>query len=210
MDNEGFSIEENRTNAIHKNVSYHDYFNRQNLNLKEIDEKYMITPFKSENIFQSTKNYIFKYYKPNKSCMKGFLFNRIPFLKWIRKYNIRDNLAKDIIAGLTIGVIQIPQGMAYSLMAGLPPIIGLYVSLWSVLVYFFLGTSRHLSLGTFYIFLIFSIIYSFFSILNNHNNYYITNRKRSSHIFNDTFLYNKTRREILPSSRAFKSNKKNA
>jgi MFS superfamily sulfate permease-like transporter len=57
-------------------------------------------------------------------------------------------LVKDIIAGLTIGVIQIPQGMAYSLMAGLPPIIGLYVSLWSVIVYFFLGTSRHLSLGT--------------------------------------------------------------
>lgn len=148
MDNEGFSIEENKSNAIHKTVSYHDYFNREHLNLKEIDEKYMITPFKSDNILQSTKNYILKYYKPNKNCMKGFLFDRIPFIKWIRKYSIKENLVKDIIAGLTIGVIQIPQGMAYSLMAGLPPIIGLYVSLWSVIVYFFLGTSRHLSLGT--------------------------------------------------------------
>ncbi len=39
--------------------------------------------------------------------------------------------------------------MAYSLMAGLPPINGLYVSFFSVIAYFFLGTSRHLSLGTY-------------------------------------------------------------
>jgi len=79
--------------------------------------------------------------------MKLFLLDRIPFFSWLPKYNIKENLLKDVVAGLTIGVIQIPQGMAYSLMAGLPPIVGLYVSLWSVLVYCFLGSSRHLSLG---------------------------------------------------------------
>jgi MFS superfamily sulfate permease-like transporter len=79
--------------------------------------------------------------------MKNFVQDRIPFIKWIRAYKIKESLVKDIIAGLTIGVIQIPQGMAYSLMAGLPPVVGLYVSFWAVIVYSFLGTSRHLSTG---------------------------------------------------------------
>jgi MFS superfamily sulfate permease-like transporter len=81
--------------------------------------------------------------------MKGYFLDRVPFFKWIRKYNVKENLAKDMIAGLTIGVLQIPQGMAYSLMAGLPPVIGLYVSFWAVIVYAFLGTAKHLSTGTY-------------------------------------------------------------
>ena len=58
-------------------------------------------------------------------------------------------MLKDIISGLTIGVIQIPQGMAIALMAGLPAMVGLYVSFFTVLVYALLGTSRQLSLGVY-------------------------------------------------------------
>ncbi|MCB0718722.1 MAG: solute carrier family 26 protein [Bacteroidetes bacterium] len=54
---------------------------------------------------------------------------------------------KDLLAGVTVGVILIPQGMAYALVAGLPPIYGLYTSLVPLVVYAFLGTSRQLAVG---------------------------------------------------------------
>lgn len=46
-----------------------------------------------------------------------------------------------------IGIVHIPQGMAYALMAGVPAINGLYVSFFTVILYVLLGTSRHLSTG---------------------------------------------------------------
>ena len=52
-----------------------------------------------------------------------------------------------MVAGLTVGVILIPQGMAYAMIAGLPPVYGLYASVFPVLVYLFLGTSRQLAIG---------------------------------------------------------------
>ncbi len=70
----------------------------------------------------------------------------IPFLDWVSKYN-KGFLLKDLIAGLTVGVILIPQGMAYAMVAGLPPVYGLYASVFPVLVYLFLGTSRQLAIG---------------------------------------------------------------
>jgi len=167
MENEGFAIDHissaplnnnnsssNETHRPHhkhsRNISnYESYFNRQELNAKDIENKYAISTYKSNSIFNDTKNYMIKYYKPSRGCMKNYLFDRIPFLRWILSYDVKENLVKDIIAGLTIGVIQIPQGMAYSLMAGMPPVIGLYVSFWAVIVYSFLGTARHLSTGTY-------------------------------------------------------------
>ncbi len=53
----------------------------------------------------------------------------------------------DLVAGLTVGVILIPQGMAYALIAGLPPIYGLYTALFPLIVYALLGTSRQLAVG---------------------------------------------------------------
>ena len=58
-------------------------------------------------------------------------------------YQYRD----DIIAGLTVGAITIPQGMAFALLGGLPPIYGLYGSLFPLVVYALLGTSNYLNLG---------------------------------------------------------------
>lgn len=57
------------------------------------------------------------------------------------------SLRGDFSAGLTVGVMLIPQGMAYALIAGMPPIYGLYASLVPLVVYAFLGTSRQLAVG---------------------------------------------------------------
>lgn len=53
----------------------------------------------------------------------------------------------DLLAGLTVGVVLVPQGMAYAVLAGVPPIYGLYASLLPLLVYPLIGTSRHLAVG---------------------------------------------------------------
>lgn len=70
----------------------------------------------------------------------------IPALEWLPKYR-SDWLKSDIFAGLTVGVMLVPQGMAYALLAGMPPIYGLYGGLIPLLIYAFLGTSRQLSIG---------------------------------------------------------------
>ena len=69
-----------------------------------------------------------------------------PFLDWISTYQ-RSWLKNDILAGVTIGVMLIPQGIAYATVAGLPPIYGLYTAMIPQLVYAFLGTSRQLAVG---------------------------------------------------------------
>ena len=70
----------------------------------------------------------------------------LPFLEWITDYN-KGWFSKDLIAGLTVGIILIPQGMAYAMIAGLPPVYGLYASLVPMIVYAFFGTSRQLAVG---------------------------------------------------------------
>ncbi|WP_158974163.1 SulP family inorganic anion transporter [Cellulophaga sp. L1A9] len=70
----------------------------------------------------------------------------IPILKWLPAYN-KGNFSKDLIAGLTVGIILVPQGMAYAMVAGLPPVYGLYAALFPVLMYMIFGTSRQVSVG---------------------------------------------------------------
>lgn len=65
---------------------------------------------------------------------------------WMRSYS-RSDLGGDLAAGITVGVVLIPQGMAYALLAGVSPVYGLYASLVPLLVYSLFGTSRHLAVG---------------------------------------------------------------
>jgi len=69
-----------------------------------------------------------------------------PFLDWLTNYK-RSWFKDDLFAGITIGVMLIPQGIAYAMIAGLPPIYGLYTAMIPQIVYAFLGTSRQLSIG---------------------------------------------------------------
>ncbi|MCP9236677.1 SulP family inorganic anion transporter [Lewinella sp. JB7] len=65
---------------------------------------------------------------------------------WVVEYR-RDWLGGDVSAGLTVGVMLIPQGMAYAMLAGLPPVHGLYAATLPILAYALLGTSRQLAVG---------------------------------------------------------------
>ncbi|OEK00411.1 sodium-independent anion transporter [Roseivirga sp. 4D4] len=69
-----------------------------------------------------------------------------PILSWLPNYK-RDYLSNDLFAGLTVGVMLIPQGMAYALIAGLPPVYGLYASVVPQIIYAIFGTSRQLSVA---------------------------------------------------------------
>lgn len=74
------------------------------------------------------------------------LKNYLPILSWIKNYKLV-YLKSDVIAGITVTILLVPQGMAYALIAGLPPIYGLYAALVPQIVYAFLGTSRKLAVG---------------------------------------------------------------
>jgi len=74
------------------------------------------------------------------------LRQHLPFLSWIRPYD-RAHLGGDISAGLTTAVMLVPQAMAYAMLAGLPPEVGLYASMLPLVIYALLGTSRQLAVG---------------------------------------------------------------
>jgi SulP family sulfate permease len=69
-----------------------------------------------------------------------------PIFQWLPNYK-KSYLTGDVIAGLTIGIMLIPQGMAYAMIAGLPPVFGLYASLTPQIIYAIMGTSRQLAVG---------------------------------------------------------------
>ncbi|NWI65345.1 S26A6 protein, partial [Todus mexicanus] len=77
------------------------------------------------------------------STAKNLLFRFLPFLRWLPKYPVKDWLLGDITSGFSVGIMHLPQGLAYALLAGLPPVTGLYSSFYPVFLYFFFGTSRH-------------------------------------------------------------------
>jgi len=70
----------------------------------------------------------------------------IPIAGWLPRYQKKD-LKSDLSAGLSVGVMLVPQGMAYAMLAGLPPIYGLYAATIPLLIYAVLGSSGQLSLG---------------------------------------------------------------
>ena len=69
-----------------------------------------------------------------------------PILSWLPNYK-KAFIAGDLSAGFTVGVMLIPQSMAYAMIAGLPPVYGLYAALMPQLIYALMGTSPQLNVG---------------------------------------------------------------
>lgn len=72
-----------------------------------------------------------------------------PVLDWLPKYNWKEWIVKDLISGVSTGLVATLQGLAFALLASVPVGYGLYSSFFPILTYFFLGTSKHLSVGPF-------------------------------------------------------------
>ncbi|XP_011502509.1 PREDICTED: solute carrier family 26 member 10-like [Ceratosolen solmsi marchali] len=79
----------------------------------------------------------------------SYIKDIIPIIRWLPEYHWKHDLFGDLIAGITVAVMHIPQGMAYAILGNVPPIIGIYMAFFPVLVYSIFGTSRHNSMGTF-------------------------------------------------------------
>jgi len=71
----------------------------------------------------------------------------VPFVRVCEKYDLRRQLIGDVVAGLTVGAMMVPQGLSYAKLAGLPSVFGLYGGFLPVIVYGLLGTSRQLGVG---------------------------------------------------------------
>ncbi|NXK89780.1 S26A9 protein, partial [Formicarius rufipectus] len=83
------------------------------------------------------------------SRFKLTLFRLFPILVWLPKYKIKDYILPDVLGGLSAGTIQVPQGMAFALLANLPPVNGLYSSFFPLVTYLFLGGIHQMVPGTF-------------------------------------------------------------
>jgi sodium-independent sulfate anion transporter 11 len=78
--------------------------------------------------------------------IKNYLISLFPIAQWILHYNYRW-LTGDLIAGITVGVVLVPQSMSYAQIAGLPAQFGLYSSFVGVFIYSFFATSKDVSIG---------------------------------------------------------------
>lgn len=119
-----------------------DYFTRHPCKQTEFDERYQY----SKPQKQALRKRIVKcgHCQPGKTVLSLF-----PALVWLPTYEWKKNIISDIVAGFTVAVMHIPQGMAYSLLGGVPPVVGIYMAFFPVLLYILMGTSRHVSMGTF-------------------------------------------------------------
>lgn len=88
----------------------------------------------------------FKEILPSRTGILHYLYNLFPFVHWITRYNAQW-LAGDLVAGITVGFVVVPQGMAYARLAALPVQFGLYSSFMGVMIYWFFATSKDITIG---------------------------------------------------------------
>ena len=72
----------------------------------------------------------------------------LPIIRVLRYYNFRENTIVDILSGITVGIMHIPQALAFGLLTSVKVENGLYTSVWPIIIYVIFGTSAHVSMGT--------------------------------------------------------------
>ncbi|CAG2163965.1 unnamed protein product [Oppiella nova] len=142
------------SNASPKTQSLNQFNNNRLINLKrdaidcdEFDTKYQRLPQKHIPFHKELSLEFSKWWQ--RFSLTTCLMSLFPITRWLPKYNVKTDLLPDFIAGITISILHIPQGIAYSLLAGLEAVNGLYISFFPTLIYTFMGTSRHISIGSF-------------------------------------------------------------
>ncbi|XP_074554731.1 prestin [Halichoeres trimaculatus] len=113
------------------------------------DESYIRTKLHHKKNSTNLRQRLAQHFRCSSEKAKAALFSFLPILTWLPSYPVKEYLFSDIVSGLSTGVVQLPQGLAYAMLAAVPPVYGLYSSFYPVLLYTFFGTSRHISVGTF-------------------------------------------------------------
>ncbi|XP_059366464.1 uncharacterized protein LOC132105398 [Carassius carassius] len=98
---------------------------------------------------KTLRHHLKDYFTCNRNRAKNAALSLLPIIGWMKNYNIKEWLLGDIVSGISTGLVAVLQGLAFSLLASLPPGYGLYTTFFPAIIYFFLGTSRHLSVGAF-------------------------------------------------------------
>ncbi|XP_021330724.1 solute carrier family 26 member 3 isoform X1 [Danio rerio] len=98
---------------------------------------------------KTLRHHLKDYFSCDAKRAKNAALSLFPFIGWMKDYKIKEWLLGDIVSGISTGLVAVLQGLAFSLLASLPPGYGLYTAFFPAIIYFFLGTSRHLSVGAF-------------------------------------------------------------
>ncbi|XP_056425834.1 chloride anion exchanger-like [Hyla sarda] len=126
-----------------------------------LENKYFVArPVYSEDSFSSEHEIVQRRHTTildhlKRSCgcsaqkAKRIVFTFFPIISWLPQYTFKEWILSDIISGVTTGLVAVLQGLAYALLTNVPPGYGLYAAFFPVVVYFFFGTSRHISAGPF-------------------------------------------------------------
>ncbi|KAM6202283.1 chloride anion exchanger [Rhynchocyon petersi] len=80
---------------------------------------------------------------------KKIALSLFPIASWLPAYKIKEWLLSDIVSGISTGLVAVLQGLAFALLVTVPAGYGLYAAFFPVIIYFFFGTSRHISVGPF-------------------------------------------------------------
>uniref|UniRef100_A0A670YXP7 Sulfate transporter-like n=1 Tax=Pseudonaja textilis TaxID=8673 RepID=A0A670YXP7_PSETE len=108
-------------------------------------EEYETSGFSIKKLLTKAK----ENYKCNQESVLTFFRQLFPVIEWLPHYNIKEQLLGDIISGLLVGIVSIPQSISYALLASQDPIYGLYTNFFCTIIYFFMATSRHNCVGSF-------------------------------------------------------------
>ncbi|KAI1888101.1 hypothetical protein AGOR_G00181580 [Albula goreensis] len=129
--------------------------------MRPVASQYTVSrPLYSEDAFTNEHEKIYRHRKTLLDHVKAYFtcdskraknaaLSLFPIIGWMKAYRIKEWLLGDIVSGVSTGLVAVLQGLAYSLLASLPPWYGLFAAFFPVITYFFLGTSRHISVGAF-------------------------------------------------------------
>ncbi|XP_053318111.1 chloride anion exchanger-like [Spea bombifrons] len=122
---------------------------------------YMVArPIYSENAFSANHekvsrnhktalDHLKQYFGCSTEKAKGIALSFLPIASWLPVYNFKEWLLSDLISGISTGMVAVLQGLAFALLVNVSPAYGLYSAFYPVILYFFLGTSKHISVGPF-------------------------------------------------------------
>ncbi|XP_069160930.1 prestin-like [Procambarus clarkii] len=111
--------------------------------------KYHYSPPPKPGFYESIKAKMKEMCSCSGGCVVSAVKARVPILSWLPNYDVRSSLLGDVVAGVTVGIVHIPQGMGFALLGELPPIAGIYMAFFPLLIYGLLATSRHSAMGSF-------------------------------------------------------------